>query len=74
MPAIATRSRCRRCGGILVSEEDEYGRRDYCLQCGAETGELRDPIAEGINLRMDNKNFGARLGERNDNTHRFCTS
>lgn len=55
---------CKKCGGFLIFDYDEI----FCLSCSAlhdvkgELLKLRDPIAEGINLRMDNKNFDDRLG------------
>ena len=61
--AIEQREICKRCGGSLFLEYDIHGYFFECLQCGAtheQDGQLklRDPVAEGINLRMDNKRVG----------------
>ena len=34
MTQQADRPCCPRCGGTLYSERDDYGWRQWCLQCG----------------------------------------
>lgn len=60
--------RCKKCGGNIFGEVDQYGLCVFCLQCGAEinqNGELqiRDPIAEGINVSSFDRRRGDRLNE-----------
>jgi hypothetical protein len=65
---------CKRCGGQLRLEWDVHGLYKICYQCGAVhdiTGqlEIRDPIAEGINLQDFARHYPTRRGTHPNSQH-----
>jgi len=61
-PDLIKREQCKRCGGYLFVESDQYDTYLSCLQCGSSHDlegelEIRDPIAEGIIVRGTNAGY-----------------
>lgn len=59
--------RCKRCGGNLCLERDEYGAYVSCIQCGA----VYEVCAEQ-DIRRSNSRLPVEVGSGNAEGSRVC--